>query len=83
MSDIYYTITPNPYKGGDYRTGTRRDRAEVKTMHTELKKLWPQGGERPFSTKQEARVELRFGLRKIKSAYSADDFSVCETCDFF
>lgn len=82
MSNIYYTVTPTPYKDGDYQTGTRRDRAELKAMHKELKRLWPKGGDTAFSTKQEARVELRFALKKAGSEYRGEDFAVCETCDW-
>jgi hypothetical protein len=83
MSDHYYTVTPNGYKDGDYKTGTRRDRAETKAMYAELRKIWREGGDKAFQTKQEARVELRIGLKKIKSEYTQEDFAVCETCDFF
>lgn len=82
MTDIFYTVTPNPYKDGDYQTGTRRHHTELKAMRKELRRLWPKGGDTKFATKQEARVTLRFDLKKAKSEYRMEDFIVCETCNF-
>ena len=83
MSDIYYTITPNRYKNGDYSTGTRRDHLEIKAMYRELREALRKGADTEFATKQEARVALGCGLTKIGSAYTVDDFEACETCSFF
>ena len=75
MSDVYYTISPKYYRGGDYKTGVRIASKERRAMYAELKKHFKRGADTPFKTKQD-------GLDALAAAgISQEDYEVCETSD--
>lgn len=75
MSNVYYTITPKYYRGGDYKTGVRIASKERKAMYAKLKEHFKQGGDTSFKTKQD-------GLDALAAVgLSQEDYEVCETSD--
>ena len=77
----WYTISVNPYRDGNYETGTRLNRAEIKEAYAALREAITVGRHRgtdaPFPTRWDAESALAL------SGLPIETYTVCETCDFF
>jgi hypothetical protein len=77
----WYTISVNPYRDGNYETGTRRTRDEIKEARAALREAITVGRHRGTDAKFKTRLEADRAL--AMSGLPVETYTVCETCNFF